>query len=405
MRKVLLILVLLLAGCGVVEGEPETVTVLGPWDPAGREGKAFRATLDRFTESTGIVVRYQGVRTVNAILRLSDLAGSAPDVAVLSSPAELARYARDGRLVRMRRDAGVQEKQWLTLDDPARPYGVVVKTDLKSLVWYDPKVETVAAGPFASWPDLVERARQVRTRGGITPWCLGVKSGAESGWPGTDWIEDILLHLFGADDYERWARGDLAWTSDEVKGAWLAWRDLLTGSGMFRDASRTMLMTGWDEHPPAPCAMEHQGSFLRPDGWRFHPFPGDGSAVSVDVAGLFHDRAAARRLLTFLASQEGQQRWTEYAGGTFFSPRQDVKRAEAYRGDELGLLIADRLAGTSRCLDASDFMPQAVGTAFSSAVLEFLAEPTDEWLGRILGRLEAVRQAVPRAEWLPDACS
>jgi alpha-glucoside transport system substrate-binding protein len=400
----LLALLLLLAGCGVVGGAPETVTVLGPWDPGGREGAAFRATLGTFTARTGIEVRYQGVRTVNAILRLSDLAGSAPDIAVLSSPAELARYARDGRLPRVRREAGVQDQQWLTLDDPARPYGVVLKTDLKSLVWYDPAVGTVAAGPFTSWPDLVERSAQVRTRGGVTPWCLGVKSGAESGWPGTDWVEDILLHLSGTDAYVRWARGELAWTSDEVTGAWRAWRDLLNASGMIPDASRTMLMTGWDEHPSTPCAMEHQGSFLRPDGWRFHPFPGDGSAVSVDVAGLFHDRPAARRLLAFLASRDGQQEWTGQAGGKFFSPRSDLDRTAAYRGDDLGRAIADRLAGTARCLDASDFMPQAVGTAFSSAVLEFLSAPTEESLGRILGRLEAVRQSVPRSDWLPNAC-
>ncbi|GIJ44965.1 ABC transporter substrate-binding protein [Virgisporangium aliadipatigenens] len=398
----LLVVLLLVTSCGVAA--EETVTVLGPWDPGGKEGKAFLATLDRFTRDTGIEVRYRGVRTVNAILRLSDLAGSAPDVAVLSSPAELARYARAGRLARLPRDPGVQERQYLALDDPARPYGVVVKTDLKSLVWYDRTVGTAAAAPFTSFADLVERGQQVRARGGVVPWCIGVKSGAESGWPGTDWIEDILLHLYGADAYERWARGDLAWTSAEVRGAWLAWHRLLETSGMLTQ-SRTMLLTAWNEHPPTPCAMEHQASFLRPQGWGVHPFPGDNSAVSVDVAGLFHDRPAARRLLAFLASRQGQQEWTGRAGGGFFSPRTDLDRAAAYRGDDIGLLVANRLAGSSRCLDGSDFMPQAVGTAFATAVLEFLADPRAEALDGILGRVEEVRRSVPPADWLRDACS
>jgi alpha-glucoside transport system substrate-binding protein len=410
--------------CAAVSGEAESVTVMASWDPHEREGVAFRATLARFTRDTGIEVRYQGVRTITPILRLADLGDTLPDMAVLSSPAELARYARAGRLVPLSTGEGIQDHQLLQRDgDRQHPYGVVLKTDLKSIIWYDR-----TAGPVVprTWTELVRRGADLRAAGRTPPWCLGVKSGAESGWPGTDWVEDILLHQSGVEAYRLWANGSLPWTSPEVRSAWEAWRELLAAAGMTDGASvHRMLLTGWDKAGAGlagsgpGCAMEHQGSFVRALGARyatFFPFPrfepgpgpgGSGVEVSVDVAGLFSGKPAARRLLTYLASQAGQAEWTGHAGGSFFSPRTDVDRAAAYRSDAIGSRIAEQLATTAgnRCLDASDFMPQTVANAFSAAVLEFLSDPAPDRLVPILRRLDAIRQAVPTEEWLPDPCA
>ena len=411
------------AACAGISGESESVTVMASWDPEQREGAAFRATLARFTRETGIEVRYQGVRTITPILRLADLGDALPDVAVLSSPAELARYARAGRLVPLSPDEAIQDHQLLRHDgDRRQPYGVVLKTDLKSLVWYD---AAAGAGPPRTWADLVRRGADLRTGGRTPPWCLGMKSGAESGWPGTDWVEDILLHQSGVEAYRRWANGTLAWTSPEVRSAWEAWRELLSTAGMTDGANvERMLLTGWDQAGAglagggSGCAMEHQASFARAlhDGYttffpfpRFAPGPGGDSTgveVSVDVAGLFSGKPAAQRLVTYLASRAGQAEWTAHAGGSFFSPRTDLDRAAAYTSDAVGGQIAEQLATTAgnRCLDASDFMPQTVASAFSTAVLEFLSDPAPERLVPILQRLDAIRQAVPPAEWLPDPC-
>jgi alpha-glucoside transport system substrate-binding protein len=409
--------------CAAVSGEDGSVTVMASWDPQQREGAAFQATLARFTRETGIEVRYQGVRTINPILRLAELGDTLPDIAVLSSPAELARYARTGRLVPIAADEAIQDHQLLRRhEDRQHPYGVVLKTDLKSLIWYD---AAAGAGAPPTWGGLVRRSADLRAGGRTPPWCLGMKSGAESGWPGTDWVEDILLHQSGVEAYRRWANGSLAWTSPEVRSAWEAWRQLLAAAGMTDDADvHRMLLTGWDQAGAGlsaggpGCAMEHQGSFVRAlrDGYAtFSPFPrfepgpaagGTGVAVSVDVAGLFSGKPAARRLLSYLASQPGQAEWTGHAGGSFFSPRTDIDRTSAYRSDAVGSRIAEQLATTAgnRCLDASDFMPQTVANAFSAGVLEFLSDPAPDRLVPILRRLDAIRQAVPPAEWLPDPC-
>jgi alpha-glucoside transport system substrate-binding protein len=424
----LCVVALLTAAFGVTgcATRAHTVTVIASWDPDQAEGAAFTRTLAQFTRDTGIKVRYQDSRTINAIVRVEELGDSPPDIAILSSAAELARYAASGKLAAPDRKPAVDPSQWLyRADEPDRPYGVVLKTDLKSMIWYAPDL---VADPPRTWTDLVARGASLRGRTAVTPWCLGLRSGAESGWPGTDWIEDILLRQSGVGTYRAWARGDLPWTSPKVLAAWTAWSGLLDAAGMVdRAGVKSMLLTTWDGAGAAlskagpdgsRCALEHQGSFARAVGaghTRYvlsPPFP-DGPAradlgveVGVDVAGLFSDSPEARRLLTYLASREGQQTWIDNARGAFFSPRADLDRQRSYGTDPVALSIATELARPNaiRCLDASDFMPQAVAGAFASAVLDYISQPDPARLPEILAQVDAVRQSVRRAEWLADPC-
>ena len=39
---------------------------------------------------------------------------------------------------------------------------------------------------------------------GNTPWCIGLGSGAATGWPATDWMEDIMLRTHSPDVYDMW---------------------------------------------------------------------------------------------------------------------------------------------------------------------------------------------------------
>ncbi|MGJ3561317.1 hypothetical protein ACR6C2_35880 [Streptomyces sp. INA 01156] len=91
-----------------------------------------------------------------------------------------------------------------------------------------------------------------------------------SGWPGTDWIEDLVLQRAGPDVYEKWALGTGEvqwWRSDPVRTAWKAWTELLRQD---EDAAEHALLT---DHRGTPdgngllfdgrdgCTLEHQGSF------------------------------------------------------------------------------------------------------------------------------------------------
>ena len=51
---------------------------------------------------------------------------------------------------------------------------------------------------------------------GDTPWCIGIESGAATGWAMTDWIEDVMLRTTSPENYDKWVKGELKFDSPEV---------------------------------------------------------------------------------------------------------------------------------------------------------------------------------------------
>ncbi|WP_329454904.1 extracellular solute-binding protein [Streptomyces sp. NBC_01497] len=158
------------------------MSVLVTW--TGGDLRSFRHdVITPFENRTGIRVNVQGSSAESQILAADSDTGSPPDVAILSGPGELAGYAAKGRLVPL--DGVVDMKDYpgvwgMRVAGPtaaARSYWVPVKADLKSLVRHG----------------RLTRAQVEAAAGRPADWCLGMGAAATSGWPGTDWVEDILL--------------------------------------------------------------------------------------------------------------------------------------------------------------------------------------------------------------------
>ncbi|MFJ6916801.1 ABC transporter substrate-binding protein [Streptomyces sp. NPDC101133] len=344
-----------------------SVTLLANWSGAERE-QFEEHVIEPFEEKYRIDVVYQGSSALSQVLAADMAAGNPPDVAVLPGPGELLAYAVDGRLHPLDDlfDAGDYDRFWaprVTVPGAggAHTYWLPVKTGLKSMVWY--------AGP----------APTAQTAGPPARWCLGMESGATSGWPGTDWVEDILLQQAGPRVYADWANGRLPWTDDAVRKAWTTWSDLV-GAG---DASRVeqVLTTAFD----ADCAagrLEHQGSF-RAGHWRqkggdyvhfSEVVPGAGAdagawEVSGDLAAMLNPTPQAEKLIGYLA--DADTALPEYTANR--SAAADTEQDAVER--EIGTLL--REPGRTRCWDASDAMPRTTRDAFHQAVLRYFADPTD----------------------------
>ncbi|MCE7010220.1 ABC transporter substrate-binding protein [Kibdelosporangium philippinense] len=412
--KVLIAVLLLCAGmvtgCGAFAAP--TITMIGPW--TGPEERTFLAVLGKFTTQTGIQVRYQGTRAVNQVLRADVQKGRAPDVAALSSPGELARYAQSNDLIALRdvatseQEYGPQWQELLNLGTPER-YAVPVKADLKSVVWFN--AGALPGADPKTWPELQQLTRDLAGQG-RTPWCLGLEANSTSGWPGTDWIEDILLRQAGLETYRRWAAGQLPWTSGVVRDAWLRWGELIAVPGAvrggrtgalltyFRDARKTM----FDSEPG--CLMEHLPSFAMGDyppedqgRFDFFPFPAASANsafhVGVNLAGLFRDSEAARQLMTFLASREAQTIWPQLSG-TAFSVNKLVRQGGLYANRPVSSRVATILAESELCLDASDVMPSELAEAFARGVLAYVADPNQ--LGEVLEGLDKIQSELSKKE-------
>ena len=51
---------------------------------------------------------------------------------------------------------------------------------------------------------------------GDTPLCVGIEAGAATGWPFTDWVEELVLREQGIDYYNQWVAHEMPFNSPEV---------------------------------------------------------------------------------------------------------------------------------------------------------------------------------------------
>ncbi len=65
---------------------------------------------------------------------------------------------------------------------------------------------------------------------GTPPWCIGIESGAATGWVATDWMENIMLRTTTPENYDAWVQGKLKFTSPEVTKAAQIMADIWTES-------------------------------------------------------------------------------------------------------------------------------------------------------------------------------
>ena len=390
------------------------VSVLGVW--GGSELDSFRAMVKPFETRTGITVQYEGTRDLNAVLTTRVQGGHPPDLAVLPGPGQIAEFARAGSLKPL--DQAVDPGQmaheytrtWIDLGSVGgRLYSIVIKSALKGLVWYDP--QTWAGLGYQvpiTWGQLLSLTQTIAA-GGKTAWCVGLESGAATGWPATDWIEILLLRAAGPGAYEQWYRHELPWTDPRVAAAWQRFGQIVAnpknvyggnagGAGDELRPGAVPHVCGASGVLHAPASDVHSG--LHPQAVpaaptgpdvAFFAFPSIAPAYATDVevagdlVGMFNDTPQARALIRYLATAAAQEIWVKR--GAALSPNSGVPLS-AYP-DSLSRRAAEMLvtSGAAR-FDASDMMPQAVTDAFYKATLDYVRDPAR--LTEILGRLEQV---------------
>ncbi|MDL5204415.1 extracellular solute-binding protein [Streptomyces sp. ALI-76-A] len=393
-------LLALVPGCSA--DTPAPLVVLGPW--TGPEGEAFESALERLDDGTGRTYTYEGTRSLRETLVSQLEADDPPDVAILNSIGELTEYARRDQLKPLTDQAEERAYEpWaptLRVDDKRDTYWVPLKVDLKSLVW-----------SRKGAPD------------DAPVWCVGLASQATTGWPGTDWIEDILLHQAGPTRYEQWATSRLSWRDPAVRRAWTTWARLL-GDRSARSVEQSLTTSfegsagpagprGLLDSPEFDCTHEHQSAFIRylyadddiqvQPSARFLKGPAeyrDTYEVAGDMAAVFSDDPAAPELVERLSSPDGRARWWAEAGpavrplfpsATGPTPTDPIER-------EIDTLLTS--GADTLCFDASDAMPPELRDAFHQAVVEFLRNPEDGHLSALLSQLDTVRAQVD--EQSPD---
>ena len=423
---IIVVLVIALAGgltyytrrTGILPGQKlgGRVTVLGVW--GGNELESFLAMVRPFETLYGVQVQFEGTTDLNAVLTTRLEGGNPPDLAALPGPGQMAEFARAGKLVPLNSviDLGAMKtryaQSWIDLGTvDGKVYGAFVKVALKGLIWYNPKT-FVAAGYSvpSTWEELLALTDRIAADGKAA-WCIGLESGAASGWPATDWIEDIVLRTGGPAVYDSWYRHEIPWTDPAIKRAWELFGKIATASKYAYGGADGVLATNFGESPfpmftdPPGCYLHHQATFiqdfiqkqfptLKPgEDFDFFAFPpieqGVPKAVEAagDLLGMFRDTPQARLLIRYLTTPEAQAIWVKRGGA--LSPDRKVSLDDY--PDPLSRRAAEILTSAEVArFDASDLMPEAVNAAFWKGTLDHVRAPYR--LDAILQTLERVAQ-------------
>jgi alpha-glucoside transport system substrate-binding protein len=372
-----------------------SVTILGSITGEGQT--IIEQVFAPFTEATGISVVYEGTDAFATLLPVRVESGNPPDVALFPQPGLMADFARRGNLVALDflppdQIAAAYADIWRDLGSVDGPlYGLWSRADVKSLVWYRPDVFAAAGYEIpTTWDEMLSLSDRIVADGGV-PWCLGIESGAASGWVGTDWVEDILLRTAGPEVYDQWVTHEIPFTAPVVENAFEQFGaiarnpDYVVGgpvgviSTPFTDAANPLFAD------PPGCYLHRQANFIAsffPDNVdldtdvdifllpKINPEFGTPVLAGGTVFAMLNDTPNARALMEYLLTVEPHEIWVGLEN--YVSPHQQVP-LEAYTSaltQKQAEILAD--AEVVR-FDGSDLMPGAVGTgSFWTGIVDYV---------------------------------
>jgi len=339
--------------------------------------------------------------------------GGTLDVILLPQPGAVATQAATGRAVSLE-DMGFDIDEltatfgeyFMGLGEyEGEHYGIPTNINLKSMIWY-PKDDFDEAGYEVpeTWDDLMALTDQIKADGG-TPWCVGFESGGATGWPATDWMEDIMLATAGTDVFTQWIHHEIPFTDPAVVHAGELFGDVMFGDGnvlggadqtpnvAFGDAPAPMF-----ENPPG-CWLHRQASFITaffPEDaeagvdYDWFPFPSidqQGTLFAGELAMAFRNAPEVKDFLTRFMSEDVQCAMGSEPGSSRISPNVNVG-PDCYPNPILGQaseVLTQALAGEGGIqpgFDASDQMPPEVGQgSFWTGMVQYMQGGPDSLEG------------------------
>jgi len=382
------------------------VSVTGP--QTGEDSIKFNDSFKTFEDKTGIDIQFEGTKEFEATISTRVDGGNPPDIADFPQPGLAASFAKTGKLLDVSKFI---KAEWLkqnytqsyldiaTLDGASGKItaGVWHRAFPKSLVWY-PKAAFDAAGYKVptTWAELTALQNQIVTDGD-TPWCIGIESGAATGWPATDWTEEMMLRTTSLENYDKWVKGDLKFTDPIVKNAVKQWSEIWFNDKDVFGGRKSIVTTNFGDAPkpmfdkPDPkCWLHKQGSFITSffpkdakPGVDYSVFylppidPQYGKPVlfSGDLMSAFNDRPEVRAVMAYFSTGASVESWVKAGGAT--SPHKDAS-LDWYTNDT-DRSVADILQkAESVRFDGSDLMPGVVGAGtFWKGMSDYVAGTVD----------------------------
>jgi alpha-glucoside transport system substrate-binding protein len=300
-------------------------------------------------------------------------------------------------------------------DDPyigiigGKHYMLMIKTQVKGLFWYNKKVFTGTAPK--TFDDLL--AINPSQYGAQKLFCAAIESGAASGWPASDQIDNIIMRQNDANFYTDWINGKVKFTDPQIKLGYQTYLKEVSAANVY-GGSNTVLSTNFGKagdplfKSPPGCLFLEQATFIasfftqnKPGlvaGTDFdffgHPSMGnsqfDGNVNGFyDNLAVYNDKPGVRKLMQYLSTAPAQQIWAD-DGGTLGGIKSLTYKDPIFQR-------AAEVASSAKNLlvTAGDFMPSDMRNAFWKSLLDVTRDPGS--LDSVLKHLDAVQAAAYKA--------
>ncbi|MDO5700802.1 MAG: ABC transporter substrate-binding protein [Bowdeniella nasicola] len=383
------------------------------------EADQLQQTFDDFEKCTGLKVEHNGIGEFENQIVVQAEGGNAPDLAIFPQPGLLKRMVDSGYIkeapseVEAKVDEGWNEdwKSYGTVDGTF--YAAPLMASVKSFVWYSPTMfEDAGVEVPATWQELVdvtETLAKNNSEGTTRPWCAGIESGGATGWPATDWIEDLVLRVGGGDVYDQWVTHEIPFNDAKIKESAEYVGEILTndeyvngGIGDARSVASTSFNDGGLPILDNECYMHRQASFyeaqwpegttVAEDGDVFaFPLPPvtEGEVpllVAGEFVGAFNDNPETKAVQAYMASGTWANTRVEIGGVTSANHAVDASKASSPILKQAIELLQDESAIVR--FDGSDMMPSEVGAgSFWKGMTQWLNKEKD--LDTVLSEIEA----------------
>ena len=342
-----------------------------------------------FTACTGIKINWNGSDQFEAQLPVRVAGGTAPDLALVPQPGLIAQMVATGKAVPA--PAAVTNninrfwsKSWRNLGSVnGKFYAAPNSANLKSLVWYSPKQFAKYGYTVpTTWNDMFTQSDKMAAAG-QTAWCGGIGSGGATGWPATDWLEEVVVREAGATVYNNWISHKVKFSDAPIIHAMntvLGWMGNSKYVGKVSTIATTSFQDAVTGIPSGKCMQLQQASFIAAslpagsvvsptgDAWVYY-LPGINPAVTTPVEGggefylAFNSNKATVEVQTYLSTPQWAVSRIKAAGsnGGWLSANSGVPAATY--SNPLDALSAKYLSDphSTFVFDASDAMPAAVG--------------------------------------------
>ena len=373
---------------GAAEGDE--VTMLYQW--SGTEEENLNRILQPVVDACGIVLAPESTRD-HALLDTRVAAGTPPDIAFWTSSAldlyqdQLVPIDQAGgnpdNYAGFWKDLGTRGGKWV---------GLMVKADIKSIIWYSPVVfDAYGYTVPTTWDELDALVEQMVADGNV-PWSMGMESGDATGWTGSDFLQDIMLVQQGPAYVMDLIAGEIPYDDAGVKQAYETYGKWAKDDAYTVGGAEGTVSIGFLDAIYKPFADPPEAMMVKQSGFAggavkeqfpsleygvdydFFGVPGaQGLQGGTDLMMVFEANPAVKAVVAYLTSEAGAQKWAEVG----FDLCPNSKAVGAYTDAALAKKAEILASATGFTPDIGDTIPGGFGSAEWTAIVDYINDAAD----------------------------